>query len=775
MLRQASTNSNSFVTLLKISLGFASLRLLKRFSSAEQMVPLDTRQFHSFSPSTPGYGKETPGRPVTVHTFIDPTIFIELFTGTVGIFIFAVLFWKLGKFFRSLTRHRVLRDGKLTTTRYARTWYGWVPAEIHERNKAFLRKTFRYIREWLSWESPRTDFQWMWWDPGLEAMEERRAKRKRVKLLPEFLKSYEEMPAMHVPYPRSSIECHGALANSHESESSQLIGLAPEWDDIAEPLPRISFNEHQFENSTASSISLEMFTPPSRAHTRSSDDRPEGSLRVDGRMVRQLLTLPTNIQSLPFSTNSRRGPGKRASWAGENTSQTRVRRLSNLSVVQNSIHATELSSGSGVQQSFQRTPEAPKPVFPGARLASQKYRAWSAQMQAKATGLAQPYLRDSSGPPGTPLTALLASYLSEQSACDAFLEPSNEASLGARQPFAKIHLTSSHGPLHQEKRGNRATSIDMDTKYAKFNTVPARFRPPKKPEFLTARTSNQLRHSWQDADTPRRQKPGIQKTWGQPRRARARARNRYATLPICIDGCMDGVSENEQVSIAKLSDWEVRLIDQLNRKLGWVYNEMTPGQKPYHFALLANHWLNRETWLVIDPISRVSIDNRRQWGDPRFGSPNTQSDRIQRPKYPATVRKRAHLPRIDSWRAAVNKQRRVSGIRNAIRTVELYEDSAEEPPDGHIDPACWILPKPPQGFEMSTRQKNAWYEGGAGWQEKLADWQQVRRGYRLHKIVHQGRANRNRVKEVASQVQRGCRTASLKLLRRETGQPRVES
>ncbi|KAJ5550382.1 hypothetical protein N7535_001680 [Penicillium sp. DV-2018c] len=191
---------------------------------------------------------------------------------------------------------------------------------------------------------------------------------------------------------------------------------------------------------------------------------------------------------------------------------------------------------------------------------------------------------------------------------------------------------------------------------------------------------------------------------------------------------------------------------------------MTPGQKPYHFALLANHWLNKETWLVYDPVSRVSNDARRKLGDPRFNVPYPLPDWSPRPKYPVVKRRRAQIPRIDSWRAAVNKQRRISGVRDAIRTITLYDESAEEPPDGHIDPGCWVLPKPPQGFEMSTAQKNAWYEGGAGWQEKLEDWQHVHRGYRVRKALHEGRVNRNRLKEVASQVRRCCRTASGKLI-----------
>lgn len=567
---------------------------------------------------------------------------------------------------------------------------------------------------------------------------------------------------MHTAYPRSSIECHGALADTQASEPSQAIRPAIEWDDIAEPLPRISFNGNGFEYSTASSISQELFTPPSRAHTRSSDDRTDDSLRLDRRRARQLLSLPTSIHSLPYPSISRPRHFKRASWAEENTPGKR--RLSRLSIVHNSFDVAETSSDARVQEGFQRTLEVPRPVFRSANLTSRKYRAWSARMQVKVTGLARRHLRDSSGPPGTPLTTLLASYLSEQSAWDVYPGVSKEPPRDAKMFLENIPMTSNLSPHNRKRQRRCATSVDMDTKYAMSNTAPARFRPSQKPTLWSVRTSNEQPR---DPSTPGRQSTVIQSVWRQTEEVRAETR--YATLPNCIDGYMDGAFGSQHPSIAKLSDWEVRLIDQLTRKLGWVQNEMTPGMKPYHFALLANHWLNRETWLVIDPPSRVSIQHRRRWGDPRFNPFDTEHDYIPRLKYPVTTRKRAQVPRIDSWRAAVNRQRRASGIRNAVRTIELYEDSAEEPPDGHIDPACWILPKPPQGFEMSTKQKNAWYEGGAGWQEKLEDWQRVRRGYRLRKAVHEGRANRNRVKEVASQVHRGCRAASLKLLPREMG------
>ena len=100
------------------------------------------------------------------------------------------------------------------------------------------------------------------------------------------------------------------------------------------------------------------------------------------------------------------------------------------------------------------------------------------------------------------------------------------------------------------------------------------------------------------------------------------------------------------------------------------------------------------------------------------------------------------------------------GIR---QIVEFLESSADEPPDGKVDPACWILRKPPQGFGMSNKQKDAFYGSGTGWQEKLGDWHSVRRGYRVRKAIHEGRANRTRVKEIGTGITRKCRIASSKL------------
>jgi hypothetical protein len=190
-------------------------------------------------------------------------------------------------------------------------------------------------------------------------------------------------------------------------------------------------------------------------------------------------------------------------------------------------------------------------------------------------------------------------------------------------------------------------------------------------------------------------------------------------------------------------DAEIRLIDTLDRQLEWLLSECHPGRRAFHFATLPNHWLNRKTWIVYDPPCRTSTELIRQYGDPRFRKhlPDVHTQPKKR-KFPVIPRRRAVTPRIDSWRLAVNRHRQCTGIRDLVQAVDLYESSAEEPPDGAIDPACWILRKPPQGFGISSRQKNAYYDGGAGWFEKLDEWQRVGSLYRIRRAIQGGGTNR---------------------------------
>ncbi|KAK2875210.1 hypothetical protein FQN49_001680 [Arthroderma sp. PD_2] len=212
-----------------------------------------------------------------------------------------------------------------------------------------------------------------------------------------------------------------------------------------------------------------------------------------------------------------------------------------------------------------------------------------------------------------------------------------------------------------------------------------------------------------------------------------------------------------------LSGPEVRLVDNLDRKLEWLLSETDPGRKSFAFLLLHNHWLNRGTWVVMDPSSRISVQKKRLQGDPRvntmaFGGTGKAPMLDDTP----APRPRTNTPRLDSWRVEVNRARASSGTKEIQRVADLLEGSADEAADNNVDPASWILRKPQQGNGMSNKQKETYFEGPGGWSEKLDYWQHVPRLYRLRRAVLQGKANRRCVIRTGKDIRGGVEKAARK-------------
>ncbi|KAJ5994448.1 hypothetical protein N7451_010172 [Penicillium sp. IBT 35674x] len=734
------------------------------------MAPISTRQNHSFAPPRPQKGPST--KPIKTDARIDPIVFVELFAGTFGIFILSVLIWKAGNFIRSFTEDKVLAEGKSPHTRFAKTWYGWVTLETREKTRLFFRKLFARVRDWTAWESPRTDYQWIWWDPRQQALQARRKARRRERWLPKFLLSYESPPADAIWNPGPRAECHGALLPIPEHGQ----GLSADTETV--PVEgNVNPSPHNPWRTSGKKDSMGMLAPPeahSRSHSRvsagMSEEGMESIVWRDARTNICSSTASLNICSSTASLNGEEFPLLVNTFvAGREASQWRHSGCNG-----NTSHLIQLDGSSGPE--IAKNPPA---VYKGneawrdrtrrtagtlRRGRLRRHRIWAAKMQVQAAKSFLNDLRDSSGPPGTPITEMLASLISEQGISEQSISNGipeaqmNKGSQHLKTPIGRSSLALGPNVVSKGIPCSEVTPTNERTPF--YHTVPSRLNPT----IEVPRDSGNMWHSVHDPQTAsgRRTVFDIWQDQESPHSRYSEHRlSQYQAL------------KDSSIAYDELSDWELRLIDKLDRKLVWVFNETTPGQKPYHFTLLANHWLNRETWVVIDPVSRVSTDARRINGDPRYNVPYPEPELGHKPKYPDVVRKKAYTPRIDCWRAAINQQRRASGVPDIIRPVGLYEDSAEEPPDGHIDPACWILPKPPQGFEMSTKQKNAWYEGGAGWQEQLDDWQRVRRGYRLRKVLFEGRVNRNRVKEVATNVNRYCRRASCKVINRDDEKPRL--
>ena len=731
--------------------------------ASSRMAPLHRRQTQHFIPP-PRPPKGPPGTPVPVTKLISIKVFFLLFLGTVGIFVVGVFFWKIGTFIRLFTQDRVLGGGKPATARYAKTWYGWVPLARHEANKRLLKKCFGKIRQWMEWKSSHTDYRWVWWDPGQNETEKHYGiRRAALRWLPKWLMSYDFPTADSIwnPGPPTA---YPEVTNDHKENRNPRdkdIQADSERDSLMSGGLRTPYQGINVDGSAAIPEPPAIIQPSQGAWDRYFSAAPiiypiphlilAGLVPI---LCSRKITVPLGLKQFGYASQIQHSAFESAE------SEPTLRRTVSLPSMLNPMQKPRRPS-----KQFDRSSESERSVADDSFRAfsisketrlSRKYKAWAARMQIQTFEGPKSRSGGYSGRPGSPISELLKSFSSEQSVSSGPLRGSSLQSDSIEEdPMDQNHDST----IGCRTNAFRQQTSQSHVPHANFHVAGR----------SSIRSSFASRHSV--ANSPRLLSPNISRA--RPLAARepncvtqsdCLRRNIHGQRRVTFQAPEDVKvhrSARRPVPLRQLSDPEVRLIYDLDRRLEWLQNELDPGRKPFHFATLANHWLNRETWVVYDPVSRVSTDVRRRYGDPRFNVPFPDpKSEPRKPKYPVTPRKRAHTPRIDSWRLAVNKERKSAGLQDFLKAIEIFDGSADEPPDGKIDPASWILRRPPQGFEMSTKQKNAYYEGGAGWQETLSDWQKVRRGYRIRKAIHEGRANRTRAKEIVSGIGKVYRTTA---------------
>nr|QKG86315.1 hypothetical protein [Aspergillus sp. FM242] len=731
------------------------------------MAPIFARQFHNPTLTIPRPTKGAPTIPLPGRKYISLKVLLQLFAGTVCIFFLAVLFWRLGRFLRRFTKDRVL-GGNITASRYAKTWYGWIPLQQHERNKAWLKRWFHWIRNWTSWQSSKDDYSWVWWNPGQMETKSRRKKQGPLRLLPACFEDYEYTAADTIWGTRS---CMPPLSNRTGPCLPFAMSGALQSRETTRVTTRESYSVSRWKHGeNAPTIHEESIIMETNGMTLEIDARRILSCSAANQSRPLADETPTSCTSRRFFSLDQASPFQKGNCPVELFAdyEQSLRYWQSLPcvltpelVLQKMKEWSQVSRNSAETSHPQRMPDTSEFLR-----YTRKYQVWSARMEVNPAAGAVYGMGKFPAPPGSPCSEMLRSISSQHTFClestrrargTIAMSVSSGSSEFLRVSFGrKSHPRERARLMHPQNDGpddESWTSVHILTspqpsRHSTTGTVPLKFheRATKRP-------------GWQALSAPVKRHAQAENHAGEKRLQTMRTQR---------------LSENTKgylfpqvtVPIGCLSDWEIRLIDGLDRRLDWLSDQLSPGRRAFHFAMLANHWLNKKTWIVYDPISRVPIEARRLLGDPRFNVPYPLPDWSAKPKYPQVHRKVVHEPRIDSWRIAVNRNRRHTGIQDFIKAVELYDGSIEEPPDGDVDPACWILRKPPQGFGRSKKQEEAYYEGGAGWQETLGDWQRVRRGYRIHKAIHEGRVNRGRVKEIGHDIAQYSRKITSEVLSR---------
>ncbi|OJD14602.1 hypothetical protein AJ78_05062 [Emergomyces pasteurianus Ep9510] len=741
-------------------------------------TPLRTRQTHVLPPR-PANGPTGKAIPVT-SVFRWKTL-LWLMVATICIFILTVYFWKLGAFLRHFTSHRVL-GGNPKSTRYAKTWHGWVPLDEHEAKRARRKDRYRKFRRSVAWRSSHADYNWVWWDPRGAAVEKHFEDQRPICWLPRWLRSYEHEKAdlrskkytksqatrpldndtMRRTGLRNSVKISAQVIKPRRRPLRRRLPLSLDgYNDSIIPsmlynsLSRVSARRPAYKSPISRGAARLPPTPGNAPpNTRRQHAPTPDFIQRSLRQCASLSHLPQNIGNVTISLS----PEGRRNTVSEGFPRS-------------AIHTT-LASGSyeprcrrNISTDEEQQDLTAPPTAGGAatteKSLSWKYKAWGAKMQIQTFGQCPPYLHGLVGRPGSPLSGILRA-MSSSGHHSEFSEhltrvtnhnySSDSSTLGPPKlpifaPRIKHRVPRVHGSDVSDTSLETA-SVDGSVDDVGRSPLTQNINRPN----LSRQSHNfNTKHIQQQPLPPKKGteisvKPSLP---SMPSKAVSFQLPRYhpetRTEPwIC--------------SRPRLSDYEVRLIYDLDRRLEWLSNEVEPGRKPFHFLLLANHWLNRSTWIVLDPVSRVSGAERRVHGDPRFNRPLPEPEEgAAKPKYPVQHHIKLHVPRLDSWRLAINGARKLSGAQESLKSVELFDASADETADGVIDPASWILRKPPQGYERSKKQLDIYYEGMGGWWETLDDWQSVCRAYRARKVICEGGANRRRIKEVTRKATEPCR------------------
>ncbi|PGH12136.1 hypothetical protein AJ80_06857 [Polytolypa hystricis UAMH7299] len=745
-----------------------------------------------------GPSPRSPRAAVPVTNRISLKTFLMLLTGTLCIFIVGVFFWKLGDFLRRFTVGKVLGGGKAASVRYARTWYGWIPLDKYNSRKERRNRRFNKLRNMLARRSSHADYNWVFWDPGGDALDESPRGKRPANRATGRLKSnnlvQEDAIEISGPSLRDSGKPANPIMNSNQdvtnvrrptdtersgsSMSSSLRGASKVVGTMVgrKRRPPISQMLMHLDGVNERLISSVLSNSLNHAHnSRACSSSEHGSYPLMKRKARSESPLPTfpaptgaiptrSFFSLHYTSASHAdGITERGIPRPRNViSEEGIRPLHTIPQFDGPSEQKRQDMHEQLQLD---NCELLPPLMPDKMLLARRYKAWAARMQLHAFEQTPPQLRGVAGRPGSPLSSILASMMSSCQDSESSLVKVMVTARDSGAECLPIDIsgqpsTACHwqGVTTRASHRHKSMRIPLNGYSLDGNGDSGLYiiNSHKRPRS----SSHSCNHS---LPIPISQPAGNVSINPLPSRSISTTEDRHIQFRAMRNRRMSR-SDPPPFSKRRLSDPEIRLIHDLDRKLEWLTSEVEPGRKPFHFLILANHWLNRQTWRVMDPVSRVASTTRRTYGDPRFNYPRPQEQvELEKQKYREPQRQKAHTPHIDSWRLAVNKVRRCSGLRELLKSIELYDGSADEPPDGAIDPACWILRRPPQGFEMSEKQKNAYYEGGTGWHEKLDTWQKIPRVYRIRNFVHEGRVNRRRIAEVARSAKRTCQKTARKV------------
>ncbi|KAI5310360.1 hypothetical protein KEM55_007954 [Ascosphaera atra] len=667
-----------------------------------------------------------------VTTRISVRAFLLLFVGTILIFGGSIVIWRIGHFLRRFSVAKVVGEKRGPPKRYAKTWHGWVEFEKHQERRRRRKQTLDGVLIWLRIKSPRERYHRLWSGSGSDASEapdpatgaQADGANNPIAIDIERL----IRPIQEDAY-RPTIHHHGEPTSVRGQLDQPCQPLEAPSTSSRTPLTSVLGNcsngllqKQQYKMSGGDAKSNGVKMPNGRASLVKG-------MRVLSRSMPSL-AIPATQSSLPQA----RAHKKCASESDQDTTGTNtaiIPRKRSISRKSCSVHRHSDESG-GSRNFFRcRGNRRGSTIFALAK----QYQAWNAKMQLKPLDMAGPWQGGLAGRPGTPiphaLRMMIGSAYASPASSSASSESLREKGLSMQSVYYRLPETLPRYPYRLE----RPSCVKMGTETASSNlgllgdahndliTIPEASAEASHSAAIVRRSTSRSKDS-QPAGAPLivnlDRLNSVRKRWRTDASSRSIADN--LTIP------------------------EVHLMYDLDRKLEWLSGELEPYRRPSSFLLVFNHWLNKDTWVVYDGPGRVPLHDRlesdrkrrkkaaQKKGEEKGKGPDVQQEEHTSQGETMEPSKSSKKRRLNSWRHAINSARRSSGLETFLQGANTLS-SIDDPPDGVIDTASWVIRRPPQGFPVSKRQATAYFEGTGGVFETYQDWQNVGRCYGLKRLI----------------------------------------
>ncbi|KAG2001733.1 hypothetical protein GB937_009979 [Aspergillus fischeri] len=429
----------------------------------------------------------------------------------------------------------------------------------------------------MAWRSSKADFRWVWWDPGQKELKKYKERRRFLRWVPKCFRSYEFTTADAIWNPGPSVgRCLAPGENTAGRSCTERRSLSTQ--NLCMAVLKSS-ERRDFHNVSSSQMSMSDRSQLSLIASRQLDRRLEGNSTTDTIQLRDLRIL-YNHAGMPLPLNHsiyvRKGNRmvllfpKRNIAMRQNLSMPCL-----LSTEPGRSRLVDRSEGFYTGQNFGHGEVGSRSIQKRPRALA--YQMWSARMELQTSKCIRYNQSPLLGPPGSPESGLIGSFSSEHAASLDLVPRTFGRSIANPSSDATSHAVS----MKQHVDHDRG---DMSDESAQDSEAEHRRCKPQLRIDNSSRRSAEARDSGLQAASP----GAVQNSPRSDRAKRPRSldeTNKSKKLRKKHQTKARHLAHGKE-PLRSLSTWEARLAHDLNRKLEWLFEQLSPGQRLGLYSIL---------------------------------------------------------------------------------------------------------------------------------------------------------------------------------------------